>query len=75
MEFELTDQERSVCKLIQCAIDDRRGICDINDFNDENEKALLSLEEKGYIRNDVNCIVLKEEFKDFLKKECGKVGI
>jgi hypothetical protein len=59
-----------VCAILQCAIDNRRGICDINDLSQEDEEAILSLEKKGYLRNDVNCIVIKEEFKKYLEKEC-----
>ncbi len=74
MEFKLTDQEKSVCRILQCAISNRHGVCDINDLSDKDEEAILSLEKKGYLQNDVNCIILKKEFKKFLEKECSEVG-
>lgn len=71
MEINLTKEELSTCKALHFALNDRCGICDPTNFTDEDEKSLVSLQEKGYISNDVNCIILKKEFKEFLDREFG----
>ena len=71
MNTVLTEKELSVCKKLYEAVCNRRGICDPTDFSDEEDQIFLDLQEKGCITNDVNCIVLKKEFKDFLEGEFG----
>ena len=73
MVIELTNAEAAVCKALYSAINNRCGVCDPTNFSEEDERALLSLQEKGYISNDVNCIILKKEFKEFLDKEFEEV--
>jgi hypothetical protein len=72
MEFILTKEEKRVCKFLYNAMNGRNGICDLTDIGEEEDKILRDLEEKGYLKNDVNCITISKDFKDFLNQTFGE---
>lgn len=66
MNIVLTEKEKVVCKVLFCALHNKNGICDSTDFSQEDEEILSNFQKKGFLKNDVNCIVLSKEFKEFL---------
>lgn len=71
MNIVLTEEEKVVCKVLFCAFHDRNGICDPTNFNQEDEEILVDFEKRGFLKNDVNCIILSKEFKEFLNDMFG----
>lgn len=72
MTYVLNEDEMRVCRILHFAMTKKHGLCDPTNFSDTEEQILLDFQEKGYLKNDINCIVITEDFKNFLYDTFGK---